>query len=142
MRNLLGIYAVILVFSPFTAANAQSDGKELLESCREVIKASDKTGVEPDYVSAMQCVSYIRGIADGHDATTYLQTKKRTGRAGWDSKSEATRRSLAIFCAPQAVQMEQKVRIVVRYLGQHPKQLQEQPATLVLDALTEAFPCK
>jgi hypothetical protein len=141
MRNLFRICAVILVFSPFTTANGQKDGKELLESCQEVIKATEGT-VEPDYVLAMQCVSYIHGIADGHDATTYLQTKNSTGRAGWDSKSEAARRSFAIFCAPRSIQAQQEVQIVVHYLEQNPKQLHEQSATLVLHALSGAFPCK
>lgn len=141
MRNLLGICAVILTLSPFAAAYAQSTGKELLQSCEEVMKIQAGKS-KPDYAMAMECVGYIHGITNGHDATTYLQTKRMTGGAPWDDKSESRRRSLAIYCASPSVQTGKEVGIVVRYLRRHRKQLDEQAATLVFDALKTAYPCK
>ena len=47
-----------------------------------------------------------------------------------------------MVCAPLDVTTDQKRDVVKRYLEQHPERWHYAAASLVLDALAEAFPCK
>ena len=53
-----------------------------------------------------------------------------------------SRRTIAYFCADPKVLIKQKIRIVTRYLEQHPESLHKKAVWLVLFAMAEAFPCK
>jgi hypothetical protein len=45
------------------------------------------------------------------------------------------------FCFPHGVTPDHAVRVVVKWLGDHPARLHEDAIKLVLDALKENFPC-
>ncbi len=50
---------------------------------------------------------------------------------------------LMVFCVPEGkVTRLQKIRVVVKYLEDHPEKLHEPPSVLITRALNEAFPCK
>jgi hypothetical protein len=45
-------------------------------------------------------------------------------------------------CAPEGVSIKQDLRVVVKYLEDHPEKLHLHAAQLVMEALAKAFPCK
>jgi Rap1a immunity proteins len=46
------------------------------------------------------------------------------------------------FCIPDEVTRGQVVRVVIKYIDQHPEQTHELFGFLAYDALKEAWPCK
>jgi hypothetical protein len=45
------------------------------------------------------------------------------------------------FCRPRAANNEEIVRVVIKYMNEHPNQLHLLAATLIFAALKEGFPC-
>jgi len=45
-------------------------------------------------------------------------------------------------CPPQGVLLDQTTRIVIKYLADHPEELHEPGAAIVMSALAKAFPCR
>lgn len=48
----------------------------------------------------------------------------------------------ALVCLPDGVTIGQQVRVVVKYLNDHPEQLQHDERNLIDVALASSFPCK
>jgi hypothetical protein len=46
------------------------------------------------------------------------------------------------FCLPAPMTMEELTRVVVKYGNEHPEKLHMHAAIFVLDALTQAYPCR
>jgi hypothetical protein len=105
------------------AADLRYDGNELLGQCQEYIKAADKEKNYSVYDVAM-CAGYTQGVVNA--VYFYSDTLKK------DEK----------FCMPETVTNGQVVRIVVKYLKDNPKDLNEGRMSLVWSALMDAYPCK
>jgi len=111
---------VVLLFS-FNQAIARTadvyyDGNKLLGSCESYIS---KIGIA---AKGNVCFGYVIGIADAD--TTLIYEDIRSNR-----------------CIPFKVGGNQLVRVVTKYLQEHPDRLHMAAPVLVSDALSEAFPC-
>ena len=123
---------IILLFSLFyfilpSIVNA-SDGNELLKSCNVVLSSINdperKELSSEQYIKSGYCIGLLHGIME-------------LTRIHQHSNGEP------FFCLPkQSIPKEQAVRIVVKYLRDHPEKLYEHDTFLVIKALQEAFPCK
>jgi hypothetical protein len=115
--------AGILANGAASAAQAKYDGNELLGQCQQYIKAADKEKNYDQYDTAL-CSGYIQGVV----STTYFfdESLKKEDK----------------FCIPDNVTNGQLVRIVVKYLKDNPKLLNEPRVSLVWIALMDAYPCK
>lgn len=47
-----------------------------------------------------------------------------------------------LLCLPDGIGNEQFIRILLKYLDQHPEKLHLPAAQLVYDAMQDVFPCK
>ncbi|MFH2045987.1 MAG: Rap1a/Tai family immunity protein [Pseudomonadota bacterium] len=123
MSRLLIALTIVL----FAAAPSFADGNKLLRGCQHMLDAAE--GKDVDIAGALSggfCVGYLQGMADLNIIySVVLKDKKEI-----------------FFCIPEGVSHEQKARVIVKYLRDHPNKLHEHECGLVLDALREAFPCK
>jgi hypothetical protein len=116
----MAYYSRVLVFvltvtmlSPLCFASGFLDGNDLLEDCSAVNEQSAN-------FSSGVCNGYIAGISEMAD--TILNP--------------------GFICPSDNITARQLVRIVIKYLNDHPEQLHERKPKVVLRALVEAFPCK
>ncbi|MNP43722.1 hypothetical protein D3C76_1375580 [compost metagenome] len=105
------------------AENVRLDGNGLLRQCQQFIKMMDG---EKDFnrLDAGTCGGFVQGVS----STVFFFR----GELKKDDK----------FCEPDTATGNQLVRIVVKYLKDNPKMLNEGRTTLVWLALMDAYPCK
>ena len=98
---------------------AGTDGAELLARCGVAPAASTSSNpAEPTRkTETAWCEGYITGVSESHDGMGYCRR---------------TQADLSLGFEREAVQ---------RFLAEHRNRLHEPAATLVLDALRQAFPC-
>lgn len=118
---------IFLLLAFFVAPQpAGADGNKLLKACSAGIKVINKDKGLPstEYVDSAFCAGLIQGVTD---------TNRMYRKAG---KSP-------FFCMPgDVVNKGQAIRTVVNYLRAHPEKLESHETVLVIEALSEAFPCK
>lgn len=101
--------------------NVGASGNKFFEICAVV----DKNVVQlapNEALFLMHCVGYIQGIFD----TMMFYDDMHFGPH--------------VFCPPK-VQMNQAVRVVRKYIGEHPEEAHERTMDLAWAALVKAFPC-
>jgi Rap1a immunity proteins len=87
-------------------------GNDLLESCAEPESS--------EYY--LSCAMFLKGVVDMHIVTTSYSRHP-------------------FYCLPHEVTHGQLIRVVMKYLKEHPKDLHSFAAWLVAAALTDAYPC-
>jgi hypothetical protein len=138
----LGLFALV-IFALLGARIAYSqesphppkDGNDLLAYCQELIDTADKKRAMPDGGPEMVLyayrVSWCGGFVDGvvNANALYQDYLKNT-------------KTKPYFCPPESgMTTGQSVRVVVKFLRDHPESLHVVPGALVLVALRTAFPC-
>ena len=99
-----------------------NDGNSLLEHCSAAIqKLEGQTNVNA--IRFGYCYGYIQGVIDMNSFNI------SSGQP-------------PLFCLPQTISNGRIARLLFDYLKNHPERLQERAGLLVVDAYTEAFPCK
>jgi hypothetical protein len=119
MKILTAVIALILLSVSAMAQNKSADdGNALLRGCNVELRPHGPfTLVETS--QSGYCRGLIKGIYD-----VFLLYEP------------------GIVCAPDQVTLRQNVRIVVKYLNDHPEELHIQDSLLVIRALSKAYPCK
>lgn len=122
MRLLL----VLVLFGLSNAACASdSDGNTLLRSCNAAVQRMDQPGTPIEGESGEFCLGLMYGVVN-------------TNR-GYMTLLENS----SMFCTPpNGIPAGQAARVVVKYLKEHPKDLNQDMIFLVFNALREAYPCK
>jgi hypothetical protein len=111
----LCVLAFALSATPLRAQNTQ-DGSYLLVSCQITIRVFENPDVALNKYEEWRD-GFCRGIVEGVSDTSSL------------------------VCQEEGVVFGQEVRIVVKYLQDHPEQLHLKNTKLVEMALAKAFPC-
>ena len=123
MRRLLMITAAVIVVlgaEPTPAAAQRSTGNDLIQECRKAVRHSEGNQVvEQDAIDAGYCLGLVHGYRDMRHY--YLQD---------------------LFCPPNSVNDEQMARVVVKYLEEHPAELDERHSAVLVKALQAAWPCQ
>jgi hypothetical protein len=107
-------------------------GNDLLLDCTYALRLLDgDTQITPGQSrTAFHCEGYIAGLIDGYSLAEDME-KYRGGS------------SHRLFCLPkEGLLGSQGVRIVVKWLREHPETLHQQRKVLVMLAFESAFPCK
>ena len=108
-----------LIMSPQAFAGI-ADGNQLLPECQALVRSMDNEGVNT--FDTGHCFGVVQGVAD------MLAFFK-------DSRSKKT-------CIPTTVSYGQDVRIVTKYMQDHPENLNIAQTVLITIALDDAYPCK
>jgi Rap1a immunity proteins len=120
------------------------DGTDMLKHCKAWVSLLDNSNFQdldnPDTLRAMargdlvngaHCVGYVQGVIDDHFSCQINETS-----------SAAALDPVKHFCLPDGVTPNQTVRVIVKWLEDHPARLHEKAIGLVLDALRDNFPCR
>ena len=113
MKFFIGLVFLVGIGS-VQSAHAYSNGNDLREWCNAALDKQSQTGARSGL-----CVGFLDAYRQL--ATMLPETK--------------------LLCLPAGVGQEGFIRVVVKYLDQHPEKLQLPAAQLVYDAAGEAFPC-
>lgn len=105
------------------SAAIKADGNEFLTQCQHYIKAVESEK-DFDRFQAGICSGMVQGV----QSTVYFLSD--------DLKNDAK------FCIPADVTNGQSVRIVIKYMKDNPKLLNENRTGLIWLALKDAYPCK
>ena len=125
MKAGLAVVALAGMLGSGAAVARGPDGNELLVECQHYIKLVDGGTVRNDvHFDAGTCVGFVLGVAN---AVYYYSDELKK-----DQK----------FCVPDNASNSQLVRVVVKYLNDNPKILNEERMSLVWLALMDAYPCK
>ena len=109
-----------------TAAAAASDGNALLRQCTEAIKIMEGIA-DPDSIDfgqAGRCMGEVDGFAG---ASAFYEKRPGAPRA---------------ICFPEdGITIGQSVRVVEKYLREHPQELHESSTVLLFGAFLSSYPC-
>jgi hypothetical protein len=103
------------------------------------VTVSGSAFAEPDLKSANCWLPFCRHVAAGHNDQG--DAFMNGACAGLIIGLAETGQSIGV-CAPESATREQAVRVVVRYLDQHPARTNEPFNRLAMEALREAWPCQ
>lgn len=121
------LIAFCFFFVPRIHASGLVDGNQLLKQCQVVINREAGQAVSADEKDdSLLCLAYIEGVLDTQGATNDLHPELKSFR----------------YCIPDDVPIVQSVRIIVKFLKEHPKNLNVRASLLVLGAMVDAFPCR
>jgi len=111
------LLTIILLYSEF--ASAYDRGDKLLWACN----GDESAGANEALVKA-HCIGYVSGMLDA-SILIFGITGSR------------------LFCPPDSgMSGDQQIRIVIKWLDNHPEELHESGRSAVLFAFADAFPCK
>lgn len=124
--------SVILAFFVFSypllaSAKAIDTGAELLRACSAAVKTADGLQIsEEDAALSIYCLGYVSGFTDSVRLTSHFYKPR-------DPK----------ICLPEkGTSNNQLIRVVTKWLKDHPENLHESARMEVLLAFQNTFPCK
>jgi hypothetical protein len=110
---------------------ARQSGTDLLHGCRSAMRTAEGESrlSTSEWMDANGCLNYITGYLAGFtDASAAYQSLAKT--------------PLKFLCIPSGgVQGEELVRVVYKWLSEHPARLHEDQESVVMGALLDAYPC-
>ena len=128
MRELITIPVVTMLLSllPVTSQANTGDGNEVLKQCSALVRTADGgNNGNDDLIGTAYCAGLMTGITS--TMTVWNATREKAGMS-------------KIWCPP-AITSLQAARIVVKYMNEHPADLHQTGAYLVMSALQDAYPC-
>jgi hypothetical protein len=109
-----------------SVAGGAATGRDLLRQCSLMVRILDGENLaEDDRVRGFQCAEYIRGVRNTHAQFVQIGVIGRP-----------------IFVVPRSTKTGELVRAVTKYLTEHPDELSEEDALLVVKALKTGYPDK
>ncbi|GAA0427106.1 hypothetical protein GCM10008969_58360 [Pseudomonas veronii subsp. inensis] len=123
----LGLFGA-LVAGNIVAANAKkNDGNFLLSKCNATIRVMDgeKLSANTDELGIGQCFGLVEGV---RNTLVYL--------------NDFVESDLKICWPEEGIPNGQAVRILVKYLNEHPADLNDDQTLLTMMAFKKAYPCK
>jgi hypothetical protein len=105
-------------------AFASNDGNRLLKNCNAALEYQDSKAQPDSFINVGHCIGYVTGIMDTIEM--------------WN----AVDKNGSMVCLPNGgISPEQGIRVVVKYLKDHPEKLHLASNGLVWEAFLKAFPC-
>jgi len=129
VRNSILLFIVLL--GTGISVSAETTGNDVLKHCQTAIRFSDNNGAPTgEHFESGWCIGWVNSV---------LQLTKLHNEWTDFTKQKPT---LLQFCVPTSgIPIIQAVRIVVKYLKDHPEQLHEDGMGLTIAALKDSFPC-
>jgi Rap1a immunity proteins len=134
MKNWrLGLLVCSLMSSQITAQEPHTDtefpsasGNAFVRFC-SVIDNSQQDGHDEMHIVA--CSAYVEGVVDGVNAEIGF------------SKSVVGKESPKPYCLPKDAENGQLIRMILKYVRNHPEEAHKITSVLIVETLLEAFPC-
>jgi len=124
MKNLIFTVTLGLVsLSTYAAEIDSSNSSFLLQHCNSYLEKRDNDKT-PTFDTGI-CYGHVRGVME-----TLELHRMFTGT------------SIFNYCAPDNANFTQTIRVIVKYLNDHPASLHSNATSTMIVALSEAFPCK
>ena len=130
----VAILLVVVVSFPLVTAQQPQEfpstsGNAFVRVCSAIDKkAEEETHVDVEH--AVACIGYVEGVVQGiSEEVNYVHAK---------TDKEPPRP----FCLPDGTENGQLIRVVLKYIGDHPEKAHYSSALLIGLALMDAFPCK
>lgn len=149
VRSGLGVLATALLLVLLLPLRASAigfssyNGNQMLKECNPWVSLMDNPKAQDtdnpdtlramargDYVNGAHCLGYVQGVMDDHFS---CQLNEPSSAGALDPTKH--------FCLPDGVTPNQAVRVIVKWLEDHPARLQENAAELAGNALRDNFPC-
>ena len=132
MRKIVFAFLVILICLSSNlafGASVGADGNELLKRCNDDLLYRDNPSLaEKEPVRFSYNMGWCAGLLNGV--------------MGYNNVYVETDAEFALFCLPSNITLLQAIRVVVKYLKDHPESLHTDGSGLAILALIKAFPCK
>lgn len=116
-------------------ADVSSSGNRYLEICASEEKPTERWN-EMDFLHAGLCEGFMLGVRDGMGFTIAALKHDNSSLSYLKGSIE----DLGV-CEPDTVELGQIVRVVLKYIRDHPEQAHRPSAELVVMAELNAFPC-
>jgi len=119
---------VTLLFTSLYA-HGQFSGAEMLQNCQQAERVLDSPQGVPSTANLQQagrCFGFMTGLEEGIEIGVGVA-------GGPNAKS--------LFCVPPPVTYEQRLRVALLWLRNHPERLHERASLLIATAFRDAFPC-
>ena len=137
MRKIILLFIVVAIVFPATSYGEVSSnpdtGNDLLNACEALIEGPESISnsslqAKIDWVSESEfCYGYIRGIVE------------------WNGFYEKYLENVIykpIFCiGDNQIETNQLVKIAIKYMNDHPEELNKKGITILDSAFRQAFPC-
>jgi Rap1a immunity proteins len=117
LRSMIAAVALLCLTPPSIRAQADITADKFLPGCYAFVAGREQNQ------AATNCASYVAGAFDGI-----------TFKGNLDSKPDG-------FCHPQDANLRQLVRVVVKYVDDHPAEAHELFVTIIHKAMINAWPC-
>jgi len=121
--------------STFAEFSRYQTGTGLLEDCKAAIRVLDGTSSQTfDFdtsVRARECLSYVNGILDMETFYRHVLILDKI----------PIKKNSILGCIPGDVTLDQQIRVIVKFLEDHPEFLNLPSSALITEALSTAFPC-
>lgn len=117
-------------------SHADLTGKDILEDCQVKLKVQDAKSENMPSSEAFQagaCTGYIKGIDD-------MEIIYASIIAG-PSASEKEVKKYSLYCLPMGTTNNQMANIIVKYVKDHPDEMNTDANVVVVKAFRAAFPC-
>ncbi len=112
-------------------AFAGPDGNQILDKCQTTIRLYDNNqeGSAQENLDSGWCIGWVGSIVELNHM--HLDTSEISGKP-----------DLFQFCPPkQGLSGIQAIRVVVKFLQEHPEELHRRGVVLTIAALKQGFPC-
>lgn len=124
-----------------TPAQAQVTGGKLVHTCDNYATGADMTQEHA------VCTAYVQGVLDGHQVGYMVATLEAAQR--WDIATQKARdinktQAVSGYCGRDGLTLAQVIRVVQKWLTEHPERHHERADLLIPEALQDAFgqaPC-
>jgi Rap1a immunity proteins len=129
MKTPMKATLLVLVLSTLASASdkgwSNHTGNDLLPVCSVAVDFLDKKNVSRDDANdALECLQYVSGFLDGYAVASTVEKGK------------------PFICFPKDSNTGQMVRVVVKWLRDHPEKLNLAASDCVFAAVGEAYMCK
>jgi hypothetical protein len=121
-KQILFLFTIFLFILPPTIASGShfSNGNDLLEACIQSSEFSESDKKINEF-NAGSCWGYIRATNDMYEVMAQNAERK--------------------ICVSPQIGRKQIIRVVVKYLKEHPERLLNVASLLIYEAFQKAFPC-
>jgi hypothetical protein len=118
------------LFLPHLAAQTvkEDTGLDLLNKCQPLTRTPMNLS-NSEHGDAEYCMGYLLGMKDMLTAWTVTDEHfKQQGRS--------------TMCVPYEATTAELIRVVIKFLNDHPTKLHDQAGAVVINAFRDAYPCK